>query len=53
MLEAIRSEACQAARRLLRTPGFSATVILTLALGIGATATAFSVRDHVLLRPLA
>ena len=53
MLDAIRWEAAHAIRRLARSPAFSATVILTLALGIGATATAFTVVDHVLLRPLA
>lgn len=41
-----------AARRLSRNPGFAATAILTLALGIGATTTIFSVIDGVLLRPL-
>lgn len=42
----------QAARRLARNPAFSATAILTLGLGIGATATIFTVIDSVLLRPL-
>lgn len=37
-------------RGLLRTPGFSALVILTLALGIGATTTMFSAVWAVFLR---
>jgi hypothetical protein len=39
-------------RSLRRAPGFSASVILTLAIGIGAATAIFAVVDAVLLRPL-
>src|SRR5437763_9466844 len=41
-----------AARSLMRARGVAATVILTLALGIGANAAIFSLVRGVLLRPL-
>ena len=39
-------------RQMRKAPGFSLTVILTLALGIGATTAIFSLVEGILLRPL-
>ncbi len=41
-----------AARALRRRPGFAVAVLLTIALGVGATGAIFAVADAALLRPL-
>ncbi len=52
LVDGIVREVRQAVRRLSRRPGFTATVVATLALGIGGTTALFSVIDRVVLRPL-
>jgi hypothetical protein len=39
-------------RQLLRKPGFAALAIISMALGIGANTSIFSLLDTVLFRPL-
>ena len=51
-IESIVADLKLVMRRLRRSPGFAATVLLTLAIGIGANTAVFSVLNSVLLRPL-
>jgi predicted permease len=51
LLESLWADARYALRQIRRSPGYAATVIGTLAVGIGAAAAMFTVVDHVLLRP--
>jgi putative ABC transport system permease protein len=51
-LDGLKRDLRQTLRGLVKNPGFSAAVILILALGIGANTAIFSVFDAVILRPL-
>jgi putative ABC transport system permease protein len=53
LLETLVSDTRHALRRMRRAPAFTAAVIVTLALGIGANTATFGVIDSVLIRPLA
>jgi putative ABC transport system permease protein len=52
VIDALRRDLTLAVRGLSRAPGFTTAAILTLALGIGGTATMFTAVDAAFLHPL-
>jgi putative ABC transport system permease protein len=50
--DSLRQDLRFGVRGLLRNPGFTATAIFSLVLGIGASVAIFTVADNLLLRPL-
>jgi predicted permease len=51
-LENLGRDVCFSARVLRKSPGFTTVALLTLALGVGANTTVFSMINGLLLRPL-
>lgn len=50
-VDAVVQDLRYAVRGLIRSPGFTATVVITLGLGIGANAAMFAVIDRLMFRP--
>ena len=51
-LDLLRQDLRHMGRSLRRSPGFGLAAVAVTALGVGATTAAFTLTDHVLLRPL-
>ena len=51
-MDVLRQDVRSALVAMRRAPGFAATALITLALGVGATTAVFSIVHGVLLRPL-
>jgi predicted permease len=52
LLDDLWRDACYAVRTLRRSPGFAATAIISIALGVGANTVVFSVVNALVLKPL-
>lgn len=53
MFEVLSRDFQYALRQLWKSPGFTVTTVLTLAIGIGVNTAIFSMMDAIVLRPLA
>jgi predicted permease len=52
MFESVKTDVKFATRSFLRSPGWTAVALLTIALGVGATTAVFSVVDGLLIHPM-